>query len=66
MHVPPAHFRVPNARAHARPRPASLQVLVTDREWSQRQQFLSLVRAKVAALPQRTPFYPGAQDKYDK
>ncbi|MFN7699781.1 MAG: aldehyde dehydrogenase family protein, partial [Deltaproteobacteria bacterium] len=40
------------------------KVLVTQRGWPQREQFLELVHAALAQTPPRKAYYPGAQQRY--
>lgn len=41
------------------------KVLVLPRAWPQRRAFLDMVRAVLAATPQRHAYYPGAEARYD-
>ncbi|GIL46811.1 hypothetical protein Vafri_3691 [Volvox africanus] len=43
-----------------------LEVLLTDRDWPLRPVLMAAVKAKLAELPPREPWYPGARDKYDR
>lgn len=40
------------------------KVLVTQKSWPQREQFLELVHAALAQTPSRKAYYPGAQQRY--
>ena len=40
------------------------EILVTDAEWPQRQQFVDAVKAKLAATPTRSGYYPGTAEKF--
>jgi hypothetical protein len=42
------------------------KMLVTSRAWSQRDQFLRLVRRALAEVPTRVAYYPGAFDRYER
>lgn len=41
------------------------RVIITHAQWNQREQLLDAVRAKLAEAPERTPYYPGAEDRWD-
>lgn len=41
------------------------KVLVTARNWSQREAFLDLLRKALASIPLRKAYYPGAFERYD-
>jgi acyl-CoA reductase-like NAD-dependent aldehyde dehydrogenase len=43
---------------------AAAKVVVTDRRWEQRQQFLDLLRHELATIPSRRAYYPGAEQRY--
>jgi acyl-CoA reductase-like NAD-dependent aldehyde dehydrogenase len=40
------------------------KVIVTQKSWAQREQFLELVHAALAQTPTRKAYYPGAQQRY--
>jgi len=40
------------------------KVLVLDKHWPQRGEFLSAIKSALAATPARKAYYPGAQDRY--
>jgi len=40
------------------------KVLVTAADWPQREEFLAAVRANLARLPSRLPYYPGSEERY--
>ena len=42
------------------------QVLVTSREWDQRDELLERLRAHLSDLPPRRTWYPGARSRYDR
>jgi acyl-CoA reductase-like NAD-dependent aldehyde dehydrogenase len=41
------------------------KVLIMHDEWSQRREFLDMLKAVLASLPQRPAYYPGAEQRYD-
>ncbi|GLC43064.1 hypothetical protein PLESTM_001426900 [Pleodorina starrii] len=43
-----------------------MEILLTDREWPLRPVLMAALKAKLAALPPREPWYPGAREKYDR
>ncbi len=42
------------------------KMIVTWKNWPQRQQFLDLVEGVLAQVPPRKAYYPGAKDRYEK
>jgi aldehyde dehydrogenase (NAD(P)+) len=42
------------------------KVLITARHWTQRAEFLGLVRRAFAQAPTRLPYYPGARERYER
>jgi hypothetical protein len=40
------------------------RVIITHKQWPQRQQFLDALSAAFARIPQRYPYYPGAHDRF--
>jgi aldehyde dehydrogenase (NAD(P)+) len=42
------------------------KVLVTASGWPQRDEFLAAVRANLARLPSRLPYYPGSLERYER
>ncbi len=43
---------------------ATMRVLVTHRQWGQRDALLDAVRSALRDTPQRYPYYPGAEDRW--
>ncbi len=41
------------------------KVLIMHDEWSQRREFMDMLKAVLASLPQRPAYYPGAEQRYD-
>jgi len=42
------------------------RVIVTCKQWAQREEFLQLVEGLLAAIPQRVAYYPGAMERYEQ
>lgn len=42
------------------------RVLLTARDWPQREQFLSLLKHNLSLIPARVPYYPGSQQRYEE
>ncbi len=42
------------------------RVIVTGKQWTQRQHFLELLRSTLKQIPERVPYYPGAQQRFEK
>ncbi len=40
------------------------KMIVTSRQWPQRQQFLDKIEAVLARVPRRTAYYPGAEERF--
>lgn len=42
------------------------RLIITCSSWSQRQEFLQLIRQALQATPRRFPYYPGAVERYER
>jgi len=42
------------------------RVLVTSKEWEQRDRFLHLLKDALKQIPERVPYYPGTHDRFDR
>lgn len=42
------------------------RIIVTCKQWPQREEFLQLVEAQLARIPQRVAYYPGAKERYEQ
>lgn len=40
------------------------KMLITARDWPQRERFFDILRTRLAAVPPRRAYYPGAEDRY--
>lgn len=75
--VVPGHFTARQLDAQAEQLVASIvnnasfnclatKVIVTSRQWSQRDEFLELLESKLKRVPPRYAYYPGARQRYEQ